>query len=77
MGKTANRPVTNVVTGLPIPSERLAECAPAGTNRVTSGFPGDMRVAIFGPPQKRSFCGEQVRLPIDQLKSYLAEKLAY
>ena len=30
-----------------------------------------------GAPQKRSFCGEQVRLPIDQLKSYLTEKLAY
>ena len=30
-----------------------------------------------GPRKSGAFAGEQVRLPIDQLKGYLAEKLAY
>ena len=30
-----------------------------------------------GSPKSSAFAGGQVRLPVDQLKSYLAEKLAY
>lgn len=30
-----------------------------------------------GPGKSSAFAGGQVRLPVDQLKSYLAEKLAY
>ncbi len=30
-----------------------------------------------GPRKSGAFAGEQVRLPIEQLKGYLAEKLAY
>ena len=30
-----------------------------------------------GSRQSSAFAGGQVRLPVDQLKSYLAEKLAY
>ena len=33
--------------------------------------------SCLGAPQKRAFAGAQVRVPISELKSYLAEKLAY
>ena len=33
--------------------------------------------SCLGAPQKRAFAGAQVRIPISELKTWLAEKLAY
>ena len=41
------------------------------------GFTPPEQMKCGGVPMKLCFMGRQVRMPISELKAYLAEKLAY
>ena len=41
------------------------------------GFTPPEQIKCAGVPMKQCFMGRQVRMPISELKAYLAEKLAY
>ena len=41
------------------------------------GFTPPAQIKCDGVPMKQFFMGRQVRMPISELKAYLAEKLAY